>query len=148
MACELCRQVWGQLLDYLPTRAALKIHKCGGFIGNNKKFVPLEPGHNFELAMITYKRAGRYGPEDRVVPWYALPENNAEFAEGNFSADPSMLQQPTGWWPVVRVVSPGECSMTTVYRTGGWIIVICIYQLMWDQPAAWSVQVYPVREAP
>ena len=132
---------------FLPSYAAKKLSACGGYIDPKKRFKPHEPGLNFELAMVTYKRAGRYGPEDRVVPWYALPENNEEFAEGNCSADPSWLQHPTGWWPVVRVVSPGECSMTTIYKAGGWVIVICIYQLMWGQPAAWSVQVYPLRDA-
>ena len=76
-----------------------------------------------------------------------MPENNESFASDDFMAMPEWLEQPTGWWPVVRVVIRGECSMSTIYKVGGWVIVICIYQLMWDQPMGWSVHVYPLREA-
>ena len=33
--------------------------------------------------------------------------------------------------------------MTLVGYFGGFVIVICIYQLMWDTPWAWEVRVIP-----
>ena len=111
----------------------------------DKEFQPYTPEVKFELCLVTYKRGGKYGEEDRVVPWYALPEDDEDEALDQYMAVPHALRQPAGRWPVVRVSFPSDCSMRTVYAGGGLVIVICIYQLMWDQPVAWSVQVFPLR---
>jgi hypothetical protein len=141
---KLCRDTWGADLENLTRYAQLKLKKCGGWTVH-KKFQPYTPEVKFELGMVTYKRSGKYGAEDRVVPWYALPEDDEDEARDEYLAVPSELRRPQGWWPVVRVFFPSDCSMRTVHASGGYVIVICIYQLMWDQPVGWSVQVFPLR---
>ena len=51
-----------------------------------------------------------------------------------------------GWWPVVHIWIPGMFDYTAdplwVQTTCGVMqVVICIFQLMWDRPVGWWVNV-------
>ena len=140
-----CREVWGHLLDYLPTRAEERIRACGGF-KDKKRFVPYSKNLRFELGMVTYNGSGKYRQNDVVAPWNAIPEDEgALHQQGQQNTIPPFdLEQIASWWPVVCVHDDAEGTITMTAVCGGWIIVICIYQLMWDVPSAWSVRVIPL----
>jgi hypothetical protein len=82
----------------------MKLKTRGGW-AVKKKFQPYTPEVKFKLGMVTYKRSGKYGTEDRVVPWHALPEDDEDEALDEYLAVLSELRRPAGWWPVVRVFS-------------------------------------------
>jgi len=141
----MSRGVGGHLLDYLPTRAEERIRACGGF-KDKKRFVPYSKNLRFELGMVTYNGSGKYRQNDVVAPWNAIPEDEgALHQQGQQNTIPPFdLEQIASWWPVVCVHDDAEGTITMTAACGGWIIVICIYQLMWDVPSAWSVRVIPL----
>jgi len=139
-----CREVWGHLLDYLPTRAEERIRACDGF-KDKTRFVPYSNNLRFELGMVTYNGTGKYREADVVAPWSAIPEDEGAFPqEGQQGISPHLLEQIASWWPVVCVHDATAGTMTLTGIVGGWVIVICIYQLMWDLPSAWQVRVIPI----
>jgi hypothetical protein len=131
-------------LDYLPTRAEERIRACDGF-KDKKRFVPYSKNLRFELGMVTYDGTGKYREADVVAPWSAIPEDEGVFPqEGQQGISPHDLEQIASWWPVVCVHDDAAGTMTMAAVCGGWVIVICIYQLRWDIPSAWSVRAIPL----
>ena len=96
--------------------------------------------------MVTYNGSGKYRQNDVVAPWNAIPEDEgALHQQGQQNTIPPFdLEQIASWWPVVCVHDDAEGTITMTAVCGDWIIVICIYQLMWDVPSAWSVRVIPL----
>ena len=144
-----CREVWGDLLDYLPTRAEEKIRACEGFQLGRRVFVRyLHNNLRFELGMVTYNGTGKYSVTDVVAPWSDLPEDEGAFLQaGQLGISPHRLEKIASWWPVVCV---DDAHAGTVTRTGivdGKVVVIGIYQLMQRLPQAWEVMVIPMRRA-
>jgi hypothetical protein len=52
--------------------------------------------------------------------------------------DPSVLQQEAEWWPVLSIE-----SFTCV--GGVWIVVVCVYQWIWEGPVGWWVRIPLMR---
>ena len=93
---------------------------------------------------------GHYKDSEALVPWAALPEDDDPPNTGGASssheiapwqvADPSVLTSHTGWWPVVSITT------TTLTRCGGTVVVVvCVYQWMWDRPTGWRIRVVEMR---
>ena len=140
---KLCRAVWGHLLDYLPVRAKERIRACGGFAKDKKEVQPYDK--KFELGVVTYSGQGKYRETDVVAPWSVLPEDDSGFPQqGEHGILPHHLEQIASWWPVVCVRDANSQTMTLAGICGGVVIVICIYQLLWDILAAWQVRAIPV----
>jgi hypothetical protein len=96
-----------------------------------------------QLGMVTHNGTGKYRQTDVVAPWNAIPEDFHQQGQPS-NIPPFDLEQIASWWPVVCVHDDAEGTITMTAVCGGWIIVICIYQLMWDIPSAWSVRVIPL----
>jgi hypothetical protein len=142
---KLCRAVWGHLLDYLPARAEETIRACGGFAKDKTNFQHFSKDLKFELGIVTYNGTGKYRTTDVVAPWSAVPEDVRGIPQGSeHGILLHHLEQIASWWPVVCVRSADEQTMTAMGMCGGGVIVICIYRLMWDVPAAWSARVIPI----
>jgi hypothetical protein len=142
-----CREVWGHLLDYLPTRAEERIRACDGF-KDKKRFVSYSKNLRFELGMVTYNGTGKYRQTDVVAPWNAIPEDEGAFhQEGQQRISPFDLEQIASWWPVVCVDGAHAGTVTRTGIVGGKVVVIGIYQLMQRLPQAWEVMVIPMSRA-
>jgi hypothetical protein len=141
-----CREVWGDLLDYLPTRAEEKIRACEGFKLGRRVFVRY--GNNnlrFELGMVTYNGTGKYSVTDVVAPWSDIPEDEGAFRQaGQLGISPHRSEQIASWWPVVCVDDTTAGTMTRTGIVGGKVFVIGSYQLMWSVASAWEVRVIPI----
>ena len=113
---------------------------------------------NLELAFTTFKRGGQYSEGDHCVPGSAIP-NGASTEYPGPSAEvenPEILEQTTGWWPVVCAsdgpltpssTSPSGASSstratTTIVQT---VVTVCVYQWMWDQPVGWYTVITRTR---
>ena len=129
----------------MPVRAEERIRACGGFAKDKKKFQPYDKNLKFELGVVTHNGQGKYRETDVVAPWSVLPEIESGFSQqGEHGIVPHHLEQIASWWPVVCARSADSQTMTAMGMCGGVVIVICIYQLMWDIPAAWQVLVIPI----
>ena len=77
------------------------------------------------------RACGGFKDKRRLVPY----NNNLRFELGMVSYN------GTGKYRETDVVAPWSDIPEYV---GGWVIVICMYQLMWDIPSAWQVRVIPI----
>ena len=100
-----CREVWGHLLDYLPTRAEERIRACGGY-KDKKRFVPYSKNLRFELGMVTYNGNGTA----RQMSW----RRGTPFqkTKGLSLKRASKASRPTTWSKLLRG-GPLFASMTT-----------------------------------
>ena len=144
-----CREVWGDLLDYLPTRAEEKIRACEGFKLGRRVFVRyLHNKLRFELGMVTYNGTGTYSVTDVVAPWSDIPEDEGAFLQaGQLGISPHRLEKIASWWPVVCVDGAHAGTVTRTGIVDGKVVVIGIYQLMQRLPQAWEVMVIPMSRA-
>ena len=86
--------------------------------------------------MVIYYRYNRRTSKylDRALVYCEdVPDDTAETLN---DMDPT-----AGWWPVVVVELVGDIKDNQGLDLSDVILVICIYQMMWDEPAAWPVPV-------
>ena len=127
----------------------------GGVSLGKGKAMPSHDGLHFDLALAPYS-GGHYRDNEMCVPFSILPDGrpsglpsgdgcidppNTGGASSSWEvANPQVLTQEQNWWPVVTITS------TTLVRCGGTVIVVvCVYQWMWDQPTGWRIRVTELR---
>ena len=144
---SLIREIWGSRPETLVEFARMKWQ--GVNVRVNGKVWPYDALMNLELAFTTYKRGGRYSAGDHCVPWSAIPNGASAESPGPIAEveDPSILEQPTGWWPVVCAsqgpLAPTSSMHTTVIVET--VVTVCVYQWMWDQPVGWWTSITRTR---
>ena len=168
---SLIREIWGSTPENLVEFAKMKWKDVG--VRVNGKTWPYVEQMNLELAFTTFKRGGKYSEGDHCVPWSAIP-NGASTEYPGPSAEvenPGILEQMTGWWPVVcasdgpltpsstspsggplapsdgpsstrPLASSSTRATTTIVQT---VVTVCVYQWMWDQPVGWYTVITRTR---
>jgi hypothetical protein len=162
------RRVWGSHPLRLQEFARRKARSLG-YVGlPGGKNIPFREDMAFDLGLVTYDGC-KYRDSDVLVPWAALGEQDPieppfngrpgqppppvrpAITDGrpgssndppptHVVADPAVLEQEATWWPVVNITS------TTITSCGGVVIVVvCVYQWMWDRPTGWHVRVTEIR---
>jgi hypothetical protein len=145
------REAWGDAVENLCAFAKRRVKELGGYQAE-KRWVEYDPSWTYSLGLVPYS-GGRYTSDQVCVPWEALPEDDdppnsggaASSWEGQGAmqvADPHVLYEQTGWWPVVSITH----RTTTLVRCGGTVVVVvCVYQWMWDRPTGWRIRVVETR---
>jgi hypothetical protein len=117
---------------------------------------PFDPRMHLELAFTTYKRGGKYSAGDHCIPWSAIPKGASTESPGPIAEveNPALLEERTGWWPVVCVsqgplaptsTRPTSTIVKTVYMISSRVVTVSVYQWMWDQPVGWYISITRAR---
>ena len=109
-------------------RVAREKMRALGCVSKGGKKLAYSEAMSFHLGCVTYEGQGVYKPSDRVVPWEQVPEGDAQGSVGDMA-----FEVDAAWWPVIHIAEDGEIWV----GVGGWVIVVCIYQWMWDMPVAY-----------
>ena len=131
-----------RLVKYAAAKFS-SLTKLGGGITFKKKVVPYDPSSiTLGLAACTFDGA-KYTDADKCIRWSDVPEDQSAVdalvlgTQNPTEGLPALIHMATGWWPVVTV----EGGWVT-YDGGDWVVVVCVYQWMWDQPVGWQIRVY------
>lgn len=162
------RQHWGSNMDNFPSAALRAIQQRGGVV-INKKWHAWDPSWRADTVIVNYAGSGKYvSGLNYGVPWAELPESAGEGGAGEGGAgssgsSSSGVQAPQqeavgvgptvggwGWWPTIHIWIPGHHNGPSfsvwAQTTCGWTqLVVCVYQVMWDRPTAWWVDVVHPR---
>ena len=144
------REWWGSELEMLEKRGLELLRQKQVKIGRHHHLP-----QKARLALVTYDGSGKYHEGTQVAPYVHLPEFPHQV--GGRSKDdhrPYALTDEdttltTGvWWPVLVLVDEEEeeglRAWTLVLVIGGVIWIVCIYQILWDQPVSWRVTARPL----
>ena len=157
----MLRAHWGSRITKLCEFARERMRSLG-HVQLDGQIVQWDPSLRFSLGVVTYDGA-RYNAGNVCIPYEALP-NGHGFGDdddegppdsGGASSSwqvqtrapavtvayPTILEQEAWRWPVVHI-----SRTTTLVRCGGTVVVVvCVYQWMWDRPTGWRLRVVETR---
>ena len=162
---------WGRELGPAFEARATEIIRSRGFVCGRTRVKPEQArGYHCRLAVVDYSGQGKYSTETRCIPWIAVPRmcpggvDPPNSGGGGSSTDPLPPSQGVPrpatswspvdmgvltsgqWWPVAIVVQ-NDTTMEFLATNGIQTMVVCIYQLGYDEPQAWWVPLTPIRQA-
>lgn len=96
-----------------------------------------------ETVIVRYgsQKGGKYHLRDQCLSWGDVPEDQVGGGTLSGSASSDSLAADRGWWPAVRVQMVDGRLHTGVRndRDVVVIILVCLYQALMDEPAAWPL---------
>ena len=133
---------WGAGIESLLDAARKRI-KERPVIFENKLILDESKIEHYELCIVSYRGAGKYGNGDedeehrmQLHPWVDIPDDE-------HSQEPQPLPPPgCSWWPVVKL-HPQDSVLKAVHEHRGWkpntySVIVCFYQLMATPSTAWA----------
>jgi hypothetical protein len=110
--------------------------------------IPSKHIRTVQQGIVNYSGESKKYKESVFIPIHALPNTN-EHRLGSDHSSQASIQPHQTWWPVVQVTWSDEAieeyglGLGVVGSTGQVIWCICLYQLTWQQIAAWMIELAP-----
>jgi hypothetical protein len=155
---ESFKGFWGDEVEQLPARG-MRILQAKGLRVGKKPMHPLPS--SMCLAAVSYGGSGKYDGTSHIIPFKMLPRVKEHVGGGSSSGggsgssssgsgdlrralypDEFQVLGQHQWWPVA-ILGWSDNHLEGLVYMGGALVVVCVYQFMWDHPHGWGITMRP-----